>query len=176
MPIPPSHTIGNTLVVRMRHVNCITVNTDASFNQQHKIAGYAFYIKCDLFKIQKSGMFKKQPKTAMEAEMMCMANALYTLLAQKELPTTKWIIINSDCLFSFKRITRKSKDAIGKQVAEMLRKVRLKTSYKDVIIPNFEFRHVKAHNGTPDARSYINTWCDKEAKKWMRKALPAACP
>lgn len=175
-PITSSHTIGNTLVMGRRSVNCITVNTDASFSPQHKVGGYAFYIVCDLFKIQKGGMFKKQPKTAMEAEMMCMANALYTLLSQKELPTTKWIIINSDCLFSFERIKRKSQDAIGKQVAEMLRNVRLKTSYRDVIMPKFEFRHVKAHNGTPDARSFVNDWCDKEAKKWMRKAVSVACP
>lgn len=171
-----SQNFGKPLVMGRRSVNCITVNTDASFNPQHKIGGYAFYIVCDLFKIQKGGMFKVQPKTAMEAEMMCMANALYTLLSQKELPTTKWVIINSDCLFSFERIKRKSQDAIGKQVSEMLRKVRLKTSYKGVIMPKFEFRHVKAHNGTPDARSYVNDWCDKEAKKWMRQAVSVACP
>jgi ribonuclease HI len=155
----------------MKLVNCITVNTDASFNPQYKIGGYAFYIVCDLFKIQKGGTFKNQPKTAMQAEMMCMANALYTLLVQKELPSTKWIIINSDCLFSFEKIGRKSQDDIGKKVAEMLRKVRLRTSHKGVIMPKFQFRHVKAHNGTADARSYVNDWCDKEAKKWMRKAV-----
>lgn len=155
----------------MKNVNCITVNTDASFHPQHKIGGYAFYIVCDLFKIQKGGMFKNNPKTPMEAEMMCMANALFTLLSQKELPSTKWIVINSDCLFSFSRIGRKSQDDIGKKVAEMLRKVRIQTSYNNLIMPKFEFRHVKAHNGTNDARSFVNDWCDKEAKKWMRKAV-----
>lgn len=170
-----SQTCIKPLVIGSRSVNCITINTDASFHPVHKKGGYAFYIVCDLFKIQKGGMFKKNPKTAMEAEMMCMANALYTLLSQKELPSTKWIVINSDCLFSFERIKRKSQDAIGKQVAEMLRKVRLKTSYKDVIMPKFEFRHVKAHNGTPDARSWVNDWCDKEAKKWMKQSVSADC-
>ena len=90
---------SNSNTIRKSHVSCITINTDASFNSKHKIGGYAFYIVCDLFKIQKGGTFKKHPKTALEAEMMCMANALYTLLVQKELPSTKWIIINSDCLF-----------------------------------------------------------------------------
>lgn len=149
----------------MKQVTCITINTDASFNHVKKVGGYAFYIVCDLFKIQKSGMFKACPKNAMEAEMMCMANALHTLLAQKELPPTKWIIINSDCLYSFPKITRKSEDKIGRKVAEMLRGVRQRMS-----MPQYEFRHVKAHNGTPDARSWVNNWCDKEAKKWMRIA------
>ena len=149
----------------MPNVKCITVNTDASFHPELKVGGYAYYIVCDLFKIQKSGMFKKNPKTAMDAEMMCMANALHCLLVQKELPNTKWIVINSDCLFSFEKIKRKSQNEVGRKVAEILREVRQKTS-----MPKYEFRHVKAHNGTPDARSYVNDWCDKEAKKWMRKA------
>jgi len=154
-----------------KNVRCITVNTDASFNSEYKIGGYAFYIVCDLFKIQKSGYFKVNPKSPMEAEMMCMANALYTLAAQKELPSTNWIIINSDCLFAFEKIKLKSQNNLGKTVAQLLRKVRIATSYRDVIKPKFEFRHVKAHNGSPDARSYVNEWCDREAKKWMRLRL-----
>jgi len=35
----------------------------------------------------------------------------------------------------------------------------------------YEFRHVKAHSGKNDARSFVNEWCDKEAKKWMRYSL-----
>lgn len=143
----------------------ITINTDASYNSQKQVGGYAFYIVCDLFKIQKSGMFKVHPKSPMQAEMMCMANALHTLAAQPELPQFNWIVINSDCLFSFEKIKLKSQDKIGRVVAKKLRSVREKTGF-----PDYELRHVKAHNGTPDARSWVNDWCDKEAKKWMRIA------
>lgn len=31
-----------------------------------------------------------------------------------------------------------------------------------------EFRHVKAHSGVDDKRSYVNEWCDKEAKRRLR--------
>ncbi len=151
-----------------KKVNCITINTDASFHPEKKVGGYAFYIICDLFKIQKSGRFKKNPKNPEEAEMMCMANALHTLLHQKELPLTKIIVINSDCLNSFHKIGLK-KEGIGKMIAKILKEVRQKTSENN-ILPNYDFRHVKAHNGTPDARSWVNNWCDKEAKKWMRIA------
>lgn len=161
----------NTKAVIVREVNCITINTDASYHPEKRVGGYAFYIVCDLFKIQKGGMFKQNPKSAMEAEMMCMANALFTLLAQKELPSTKWIIINSDCLYSFRRIGIRSKDDIGKVVAKILRDVRRRMALRGGILPQFKFRHVKAHNGAIDARSYVNDWCDKEAKKWMRAAL-----
>lgn len=32
-----------------------------------------------------------------------------------------------------------------------------------------EFRHVKAHTGINDKRSYVNDWCDLEAKKQLRR-------
>ena len=38
-----------------------------------------------------------------------------------------------------------------------------------------EFRYVKAHNGTPDKRSYVNDWCDRQCKlqfeKWYNKYI-----
>lgn len=154
----------------MALINCITINTDASWHPIHKAGGYAFYIVCDLFKIQKAGMFKINPSNSMDAEMMCMANALHTVLKQPELPQIKMIVINSDCLFSFERIGLK-KEGIGRVVAKKLKELRRATAINGLIYPKFEFRHVKAHSGTPDARSWINDWCDKEAKKYMRISL-----
>lgn len=153
----------------MPFVRCITINTDASYHVQKKVGGYAFYIVCDLFKIQKGGMFKKHPKNPQEAEMMCMANALHTLLSQKELPETKLIVINSDALYSFEKIGLK-KGGVGQKVAQILKQVRKATALNGSVYPEYDFRHVKAHNGTPDARSWVNNWCDVEAKKWMRLA------
>lgn len=153
-----------------KHVSCITVNTDASFHPEKKVGGYAFYIICDSFKIQKSGMLKQSPSNSIEAEMMCIANALHVLSNQIDLPTAKWIIINTDCLFAIPKITKKSKDPIGRRVYRILKTVKNKTAYKEVIYPKVQFRHVKAHSGVDDARSHVNEWCDTEAKKWMRLA------
>lgn len=99
----------------------------------------------------------------MEAEMMCMANAISTVNAQKELPEINWIIINSDCMHAFHRIGLKSTCELGKFIAKELQKLRRRTGVK-----MHEFRHVKAHSGKEDARSFINQWCDTEAKKFMR--------
>lgn len=144
-------------------INCITVNTDASYSHKKNAAGYAFYIKCDLFKIQKGGMFKTMPDNPMDAEMKCIANALHTLSSQKELPKCRLIVINSDCLNCFGLIKKKSANSTGRKIYNILRELRKKTG-----MPKFDFRHVKAHSGVKDARSYVNEWCDKEAKKWMR--------
>lgn len=152
-----------------KHAGCITINTDASFHPIYKVGGYAFYIVCDLFKIQKGGMFKKKAKNAQDCEAMAIANALHTLLAQKELPSTTYIVINSDCIGAYKSVGLK-REGIYRMTAEALRSLRKRTASKKGV-PKFDFRHVKAHNGTPDARSYVNDWCDNEAKKWMRSAV-----
>jgi ribonuclease HI len=152
-------------------VNCITINTDASFSHKHNIGTYAFYIICDTFKIQKGGIFKSKVKSPMEAEMMCMANALHTCLQQPELPKTKIIVLNSDCLFAFHNIGKGStKSEVGRKVAQIRSKLRKATAIYPSL-PIFEFRHVKVHNGAPDARSHVNEWCDREAKRWMGIAL-----
>lgn len=58
----------------------ITINTDASYDINGTNAGgYAFYIICDLFKIQKGGMFKNNPKSSLDAEVMAIGNAVATL-------------------------------------------------------------------------------------------------
>jgi ribonuclease HI len=152
-----------------KSVPCITINTDASFNHHHKIGGYAFWIKCDLFTIKKSGNFNIAPNTALEAELMCIANAVYTLANQPELPLTKLIVVNSDCLNAFYKIGKKSNCPIGKKIALKLKEIRKRTGY--TYITKVDFRHVKAHNGTADSRSYVNNWCDKSARNEMRKKL-----
>lgn len=141
----------------------ITINTDASFCPKTGAGAYAFYIVCDLFRIKKAGVFKENPSGAMDAEMKCIANAVSTLNAQKELPKIGWIVINSDCLWCFDYITLKSQNKVGKLCALELRKLRRRTG-----VQMHEFRHVKSHSNKADARSFVNEWCDMEAKKHMR--------
>jgi ribonuclease HI len=146
----------------MKKTRGITINTDASFCPKTGAGAYAFYIVCDLFKIKKSGIFKESPTGPMDAEIKCIANAVATLNAQKELPKIGWVIINSDCLWCFDKITLKSKDKAGRYAAKELQKLRKKTG-----VAMHEFRHVKAHTDTEDARSFVNNWCDTEAKRLM---------
>lgn len=153
-----------------RWVRCITINTDASFHPTQKVGGYAFHIVCDQFKIKKGGKFKVNPANPEEAELMCMANALYTLLMREDLPATGLIVINNDCLNSFEKVGLR-KQGVGRKVAQLLKKVRNRMARRGVILPEYEFRHVKAHSGKGDPRSLVNEWCDQEAKKWMRSGL-----
>lgn len=104
----------------------------------------------------------------MECEMMCLANALHILeKSEHNDGGISKIYINTDCKNMFKRIAANSQCHLGKHIFNTIS--RMKKIRKDQAQNKFyELRHVKAHNGTKDARSYVNDWCDKEAGKWMR--------
>ena len=144
-----------------KQINCLTINTDASYHQKHKVGTYAFYIVCDLFKIQKGGIFKTEVNSPEKCEMMAIGNAIHMVLTQKELPKIKTIIINTDCLNGGNKISSGHR-GLGSKIKLMIRML-----VQLVDAEHWEIRHVKAHNGKPDARSFVNDWCDKEAKKWM---------
>ncbi len=148
-----------------KSIKGITINTDASFYAEHKIGGYAFWIKSDLFKITKGGKFKGMIQDSTEAETKCIGNAIATLLAQKELPITEFLCINTDSVQSINRITKRQ-DKLGIQVNDLwIQLINRLGSKKN------SFKHVKSHSGKQDARSYVNEWCDKEAKKWAKEAI-----
>jgi|SRR5688572_19327546 len=146
-------------------VSCITINTDASFHPKHKVGGYAFYIICDRYKIMKSGAFKKEPKSPLEAEMMCIGNALHTVLYHKDHVESLYLIINTDCKYAIDHI-KKQLSPLGKDIYKIWYKVIVKVRSR-----KNEFRYVKAHSGVDDKRSKVNEWCDSEAKKWMRLSV-----
>lgn len=155
---------------KMNSVPCITINVDASFHPKHKVAGYAFWIVCDKFVIKKGGAFKTSPKSSLDAELMGIANAVYTLLKTPDLPSCKLVVVNNDCLAAHERIGHKSNHPIGKKVASIMKQLRsaLWNNRNTTVI---EMRHVKSHSGKNDSRSFVNEWCDMEAKKWMRKSI-----
>jgi ribonuclease HI len=151
-------------------LNCITINTDASFHPELKVGGYAYHIRYGSVKIQGSGAFKVNPLNPLEAEMMSIANAIHVLCSIPDLPPTKLIIINSDCLNCFPKIALDSKNEVGRKTAKLLAKLVKKTATESGI-SRYEFRHVRAHTGAQNARSFANEWCDGEARRGMRKAV-----
>lgn len=149
-----------------------TINTDASFI--NKYAGYAFWIVCDEGKIQKAGKVKNKVSSSTEAEMMCITNAIHTLKNSK-FDKVKKVIINTDCTGAIELImqTNTTKSIpLNKVVIEcrfLMMEFCMKVGASIRDINNvFQFRHVKAHNGTKDNRSFVNNWCDKEAKKYAK--------
>ena len=119
-----------------------TVNTDASYCPYIQAGAGAVWISFVDGPYRKAFTFKKKPANAKQAEKWAILNGLH--MARKMGHET--ILINSDCKWAMHEIQQS----------------------KSIDITGVEFRYVKAHNGTKDSRSYVNNWCDKEAKKLMR--------
>lgn len=151
----------------------VTVNTDASYSHLHKKGSFAFWIVSNEFKILKSGLLRKNVSKSQLAEFKCIINALHVLF-NEDCTRVHRVIINTDCLDVI-HIIENDLPKIKKYNLEWgfhTRKI-----YMDLINDNkmnhlkIELRHVKSHTGKSDARSYVNEWCDTNAKKQLGKYL-----
>ena len=148
--------------IKEHDVNCITINTDASFCPDTKAGGYAFWIVSDHFVIKKAGFFKDLSRDSNEAEIKCIGNALQTLLRETKLSTSKLLIINTDSTNAIRMIKERTNE--NSRVVNLLWKKVIKKVKSRVN----NFRHVKGHYNKKDSRSYVNNWCDEHAKKYMK--------
>lgn len=152
----------------------VTINTDASFHPQLKYGAYAFWAISNDFKITKSGLFKSKCTNSHDAEARCIVNALkVVLLAHKGISK---VIINTDSVNSIFIFTN-DKENIRKYLGTSQKMIKtVRNAYHDVLNQTknkviIEFRHVKAHSGINDKRSYVNEWCDLQAKIQLRKKI-----
>lgn len=152
----------------------VTINTDASFHPIHKYGAYAFWAVCNEFKITKSGVFRGKCMNSHDAEAKCIINALRVVLFAHN-GITK-IIVNTDSLNAIALITNDKahiKRYIGQnqKMWQHIRTAHNKVLHNSKSKPKIEFRHVRAHTGADDKRSYVNEWCDAEAKKQLRQHI-----
>jgi hypothetical protein len=149
----------------------VTINTDASFSKFHKRGSFAFWIVCNDFKIIKSGILRKKVSTPSVAEFKCIINAFH-ILYNENLKNVSKIIVNTDCL-NVIHIINNDKFYISRYRLSYL--LELIKPYKNLISKypeiKIEFRHVKAHTGVNNARSWVNEWCDTHAKLQLKKYL-----
>lgn len=150
----------------------VTVNTDASFSKITGHGSYAFWIVCDGFRIKRSGVFKEKPRNPHEAEARAILNAMHVLL--KFLPGIEVVYLNTDSLNCI-HVFNKDKKNIQRYrlrylfpYRDKLEKIKKENNQAGVRI---DFRHVKSHTGIDDKRSYVNEWCDTNAKARLKEFL-----
>lgn len=144
----------------------VTINTDASHSAKYNCASFAFWAVCNQGKIVKSGVFKNDVKGSSYAEFMCVVNALHAVLNHTQWTGIDKIIINTDCLHVVHLINdRKSVLPAKRKIKDAYNKL-LRNKGIEVVC-----RHVKAHTTKDDARSWVNRWCDKEAKQYLIRAI-----
>lgn len=150
----------------------VTINTDASFHPEHRVGAYAFWIVCDQGKMMQSGALK-DARHPQDAEMKCIANALYAL-NKSTFTNVKYIVINTDCQYGIYAIKNKDKKYMKgcEKVVSLIDKIISQLRKKYDIGPKvfrkktfISWRYVKAHTEGEDGRSWVNNWCDKAAKK-----------
>ena len=152
----------------------VTINTDAAYHPEHKVAAFAFWIASDRGRICHCGPLRKKVSRPEQAEFKCILNAIYVLGRQEYKNITK-IIINTDCL-NVIHLIKKDKKKIqkyhlgswGRHLVVEYELMMIKFSLARIPI---EFRHVPSHTGDTTARSWVNDWCDRHAKQAMWKKI-----
>lgn len=153
----------------------VTINTDASFSKTHGVGAGAIWIVSNDFKIKYSSVLRSKTLNPTIAEAHTILNALHLVFRQNISANTR-VIINTDSMNAIYIFTT-NKDMISKyrikgwkELQRHLDKAKsLKPGVTDKI--HIEFRHVKAHVSTDTARTFVNEWCDQEAKRVLRKEI-----
>jgi ribonuclease HI len=157
----------------------VTINTDASFNNEHKVGGYAYWIVHNGARVKRGGLLKECNNNT-EAEMKAIANALYRL-TQLHVSGISKIIVNTDNKPAIDLLTgqgKTKKEALISVISACDSYImQLKLDNKIVLSNSeyIEYRYVAAHSKATDSRSFVNDWCDKVAKDFVKKYILKPC-
>lgn len=136
-----------------------TVITDASWCPDTKVGGWAAWISPDIgARVQKSGIFKQKVQNSSEAEIQAAINGCMIAYAMG----ARTILLQSDCLAISSAMEKRP-----------MWKKRQALHFPDAKI---RYRHVKGHTSNSNSRSYVNRWCDAEARAHMRVARKGVTP
>lgn len=129
----------------------VTVFTDASYCQHTHIAAWAVWIKHSTPAVTErlSGVIYGV-RGSHNAEVQALCKAIDFLEQHAAIVFGAKIIIQSDCHGAHESV-RKAAHGL-----------------KDIGALDVSLRWVKAHQGSRCARSAVNEWCDRQARKLMR--------
>lgn len=108
------------------------------------------WIVCNGERFRKYGEFKKPVASSEDAEAMAIINGLH--IAKLVFKAERFHVV-SDCKNAMSKV---SNGDYRKHVREAVGNSRV------------TFAHVRAHTNCPQARSWVNRWCDHWAKEAMR--------
>lgn len=145
-----------------------TVICDASFCHKTRSGGWAVWINVNYtdgrhenhVRIKQAGQFKSRPRSSEHAEQMACLIGIWFAVKHE----AQDVLVQTDCLSLVQ--------TMGYGTSKKNRR-----EYLDAQLnhwPNhagrIQWRHVKGHNlkNVNDRRTYVNDWCDKQAKRYMR--------
>lgn len=139
----------------------VTLFVDASFFHATKSGAWALYAISEKDRLTYAGRFRQPIKDSSHAELAAIANALHTILPHPLSAGATRILIQTDCKGAIEWIANGS----CKHHPEVLQHI-LDTLDKYGVA--HELRHIKAHVGTAEPRTYCHDWCDREARRIAR--------
>ena len=131
-----------------------TIVSDASFCHNTKAGGWAAWVVCENIRYQKSDIFKTKCNTSSEAEVLAAINGIW--LATKHFKNVERFHVVSDCQHVINLIENQEGNE-WKEIKKIVGKAVVTAKW------------VKSHDNNNSARSWVNRWCDKHAKKKMRE-------
>ncbi len=147
----------------------ITMFTDAGYCPNTHRASYAVWAKTDGKTLRHSGLLRDLASDPNQAEKRALVNGVALVLANMQPEPGTHIIAQTDSLSSVAAFsgTGHRKKWQRERIKDLLTLMQAQLAAAGVTI---EYRHVKGHKGTRDARSAVNTWCDGECRRWLREA------
>lgn len=145
----------------------ITILADASWCPDTRVAGYGYWIASDRGSEGGGGvMTTRQVASNTVAEMMALANALHHAMLLDLVQADDSILFQTDCIAAILGFTGKRMLALEQ---ERLVNAYMRRSQRMLNL-EFEYRHVKGHTRSREARFLANNHCDAQARSYMRQA------
>jgi hypothetical protein len=148
----------------------ITLFTDASFDDRHRIGGGAYWSRMDEVKLK--GSFAFDIPKSHEAEIMAACMGILRVAAHPTLgaelargPETRLVLV-TDCLAVQQVLQDRKSGPLSTACQQIVSEVLF---HKDRLNFGFKVNHVTAHSGLGTPRQWVNDWCDREAKARMRE-------
>ena len=150
---------------KRHHFNMnVTIITDASFNYQKEVGGFAFHIELGKEVVQIWGPFNEKLSSPLEAEMKCVLNALFYLREKEVKISTLKIVTDNEFIASHMSKKKRRRNEKTNTLVNKMKQYLSHINYNSI-----EFEHVKAHTDNLESyNKYINDWCDKMSKKGCR--------
>lgn len=162
----------------------VTIFADASFDYKTRSGGWAAWVKAGNQQGQYGhGVLKVDAEGAMQAEMAALANGLHMARAAGTVVQGSPVLLQSDCMLALQLILSLAPGAGNSAASGGLDVTKLKeikagrrqiAPLQSILAMQAEMdlklwvRHVKGHSGGDDARSFVNSECDRLARAAMR--------
>ena len=143
----------------------VTIICDASFCPVTGAGGWAARASGSLGKRNFAASFKSVSKSPELAEMQAIVNALHTAINAGIVCPGFKVLIQTDCKGA---ITKFSNPTTYTEL-DYTTDTNLYCSILRRFCLTVSFKHVKAHVAIKDVRTWVQDWCDENAKSHMRR-------